>query len=167
MRPSAPRYCRSKITKTANVRHLRKIRLTPRMYDELRTQDAPTAAEVLGQVPGAMVVISAPTVGFNIGQLVRTMDDRVSWIIQWFNIKDAGVSGKSRLAAPYLPCWTDKGTGVEARSTAAPDNSDPMQYTVKQKRFKFKPFSLKANGCLPDDIKASLRGQYRSSLLSY
>ena len=56
-------------------------------------------AEVMGQVPGAMVVIKTPVVGFNIAKLVSTRDDYDTWTVQWYNIKEIA-AGASRLSRP-------------------------------------------------------------------
>ena len=128
------KHVHSGIEKPANLRHLRKCKLTPMQVEKLSNKDQWHEAEVLGQVPGAMVIVNTPIIGFNVGKLVRTQDDYVSWTIQWFNIKDAGVEGKSRLTNTYLPCWIDKTSGEEIRSVLQPENSDPTARPVQERQ---------------------------------
>ena len=87
--------------------------------------------------------------------------------MQWFNIRDVGVSGRSRLTPPYLPCWTEKDTGIEVRSLVQPENTEPMEFTIKSKRLLFDPFQLKPDGRLPEEIKSKLRGKFASSKLTF
>ena len=63
--------------KPASLRHLRKVRLTPAQLERLGNKDQWHEAEVLGQVPGTMVIVNTPIIGFNVGRLVRTQDDYV------------------------------------------------------------------------------------------
>ena len=141
--------------------------LTPVQVEKLSNKDQWHEAEVLGQVPGAMVIVNTPIIGFNVGKLVKTQDDYESWTIQWFNIKDAGVEGKSRLTNTYLPCWIDKTSGEEVRSVLQPENSDPMLCTVKRKRILFEPFELTSSGKLPKEVQAKLKSKYASEKLVF
>ena len=101
------------------------------------------------------------------GKLIETLDDHESWTVQWYNIKDVGVAGKSRVTNAYLPCWIHDETGVEVRSPVAPPNHSAMVHTVKRKRFRFDPFELLPSGRLPTEIKSALRGQFSEQQLSF
>ena len=103
-------------------------------------------AVVIGQLPGRFVIVQANKVGFNIGKLVSTLGDYVSWSIQWYNIKDAGIAGKSRITLEYLPCWTDKESGNEIRRKIQPANAHAMLTTAKRKRFIGDAFDMTTSG---------------------
>ena len=121
----------------------------------------------MGQLPDRFVIVSANKIGFNIGKLVSTLDDYVSWSIQWYNIKDAGVVGKPRLGVEYLPCWTDRDSGNEIRQRIQPANSDPMLATVKRKRFIGDAFDMNASRKLPTTTCATLRGKFPKAKLKF
>lgn len=118
------------------------------------------------QKPGAMVVISAPTVGWNIVKLISTQDDYLTWTVQYYNIKKAGTSGTNRLSNPYMSCWWDS-QNVEIRSKTQPANTVAFQLAVKRKRILFEPFDLKPDGSLPNSVKASIRGRFDASKLVF
>ena len=121
------------------MRHLRRVRVSAEQAAQLLDKEHFHDAEILGQLPGKMVVIQANTIGFNVGMLESTLDDYVTWTIQWFNIVDVGVTGKSRLNLAYLPCWTDNVSGQETRAKVRPEGSDPMLYTARRSRIMFDP----------------------------
>ena len=157
----------SGVEKPASLRHLKKVRLTSEQMQQLEDREFYHDAEVMGQLPGRFVIVSANKIGFNIGKLVSTLDDYVSWSIQWYNIKDAGVTGKSRVGVEYLPCWTDRDSGNEIRQRVQPANSDPMLATVKRKRFIGDTFDMSASRKLPSTTCATLRGKFPKAKLSF
>jgi hypothetical protein len=153
--------------KAASMRHLRRVRVSAEQAAQLLDKEHFHDAEILGQLPGKMVVIQANTIGFNVGMLESTLDDYVTWTIQWFNIVDVGVAGKSRLNLAYLPCWTDNVSGQETRAKVRPEGSDPMLYTARRSRIMFDPFDLTSQGKLPSNIKAALKAKFPPAKLSY
>ena len=154
------------IEKHANLRHLRKIRLTTDQLRQLGEKELYIETEILGLVPGAFVVVKTNIIGWLIAKLIETRDDDLSWNIQWFNIKQAGVSGANRLSGVYLPCWVDE-NGIEVRAKLQPHKTEPMTYTVRRKRFMFDPFILTPTGQLPESVKSNLRGYFKNEQLSY
>ena len=111
-------------------------------------------------------MVKTNIIGWLIAKLIETRDDDLSWNIQWYNIKQAGVSGTNRLSGVYLPCWVDE-NGIEIRAKIQPNKTEPMTYTVRRKRFMFDPFILTPTGQLPESVKSSLRGYFKNEQLSY
>ena len=111
------------------MRHLRRVRVSAEQAARLLDKEHLHDAEILGQLPGKMVVIQANTIGFNVGMLESTLDDYVTWAIQWFNIVDVGVAGKSRLNLAYCLAGLTALLGLETRAKIRPEGSDPMFYT--------------------------------------
>jgi hypothetical protein len=157
----------SGVEKPASLRHLKKVRLTSEQMQQLEDKEFYHDAEVMGQLPDRFVIVSANKIGFNIGKLVSTLDDYVSWSIQWYNIKDAGVAGKPRIGVEYLPCWTDRDSGNEIRQRTQPANSDPMLATVKRKRFIGDAFDMNASRKLPTTTCATLKGKFPKAKLKF
>jgi hypothetical protein len=91
-------------------------------------------------------------------------DNYVSWSVQWYNIKDAGVTGKSRLTLEYLP---DKASGCEIRQKVQPADSDPMLTTIKRKRFIGDAFDMRSSGKLPSTTTSALKGKFPGAKLQF
>ena len=157
----------SGVKKPASLRYLKKVRLTSAQLEQLEDKEFYHDAEVMGQLPSRFVIVSANKIGFNIGKLVSTLDDYVSWSIQWYNVKDAGVVGKSRVGVEYLPCWADRDSGNQIRQRIQPARSDPMLTTVKRRRFIGDAFDMNASGKLPPTTCVALRGKFPKVKLKF
>jgi hypothetical protein len=61
---------------------LKKVRLTPEQQAQLEDKEFFHDAEVLGQLPGKLLLSGHQALGFNIGKLVSIHDGYVSWSVQ-------------------------------------------------------------------------------------